>query len=118
MHEIAKQWCMVLYNVQVLEEFCQKSGLGSPVYQLHSTMQRGGPVGQDDFQLFLFKVGHFVLVIVIIVISVIIEFIMILSMIVVIIVGAIIEIKIPSIIVIVIIIIVNFNIVISVSSLS
>lgn len=44
-------------SVQILEDFCQKNGLGSPVYQLHSTMQRGGPTGQDEFQLFLFKVS-------------------------------------------------------------
>ncbi|XP_025086418.1 APOBEC1 complementation factor-like isoform X2 [Pomacea canaliculata] len=43
-------------SIQVLEEFCQKNGLGSPVYQLHSTMQRT-PTGQEDFQLFLFKVS-------------------------------------------------------------
>ncbi|KAK7098358.1 hypothetical protein V1264_002678 [Littorina saxatilis] len=41
---------------QVLEDFCQKNGLGSPVYQLHSTMQRGH-TGQEEFQLFLFKVS-------------------------------------------------------------
>ncbi|XP_070199264.1 probable RNA-binding protein 46 isoform X3 [Littorina saxatilis] len=40
----------------VLEDFCQKNGLGSPVYQLHSTMQRGH-TGQEEFQLFLFKVS-------------------------------------------------------------
>ena len=48
-------YCMVICVDQILEEFCQKNGLGSPVYQLHSTMQRG-PTGQDEFQLFLFKV--------------------------------------------------------------
>lgn len=48
----------MIIHVQVLEEFCQKNGLGSPVYQLHSTMQRT-PTGQEDFQLFLFKVLDF-----------------------------------------------------------
>ncbi|KAL8568170.1 hypothetical protein ACOMHN_027693 [Nucella lapillus] len=41
---------------QILEEFCQKNGLGCPVYQLHSTMHRS-PTGQEDIQLFLFKVS-------------------------------------------------------------
>ncbi|XP_076450587.1 APOBEC1 complementation factor-like isoform X2 [Babylonia areolata] len=40
----------------VLEEFCQKNGLGSPVYQLHSTVQRTPPT-QEELQLFLFKVS-------------------------------------------------------------
>ncbi|KAK7476919.1 hypothetical protein BaRGS_00031858 [Batillaria attramentaria] len=42
-------------SVQVLEDFCQKNGLGNPVYQLHSTLQRGMS-GQEEIQLFLFKV--------------------------------------------------------------
>ena len=38
---------------QVLEDYCQKSNLGTPTYQLHSTMGRDGG---GDVQLFLFKV--------------------------------------------------------------
>ncbi|XP_048730769.2 APOBEC1 complementation factor-like isoform X2 [Ostrea edulis] len=34
---------------QILDDFCQKNGLGSPIYQLHSTLN-------GDAQLFLYKV--------------------------------------------------------------
>lgn len=34
---------------QILDDFCQKNGLGSPIYQLHSTVN-------GDAQLFLYKV--------------------------------------------------------------
>lgn len=42
-------------SVQVLEDFCQKNGLGIPVYRLHSILQCLS--GQDEVQLFLFKVS-------------------------------------------------------------
>ncbi|KAK2153213.1 hypothetical protein LSH36_304g04009 [Paralvinella palmiformis] len=38
---------------QILDEYAQKNGLGTPIYQLHSTV--GGAVG--DVPLFLFKVS-------------------------------------------------------------
>jgi hypothetical protein len=43
-----------LIRTQILDEFSQKNGLGTPIYQLHSTV--GGAGG--DVQLFLFKVGE------------------------------------------------------------
>ncbi|CAH1786758.1 unnamed protein product [Owenia fusiformis] len=40
--------------VQTLEEFCTKNGMGSPVYQLHSAIDRES---NGDVQLFLYKVA-------------------------------------------------------------
>ncbi|XP_062578966.1 probable RNA-binding protein 46 isoform X4 [Saccostrea cucullata] len=37
------------YPYEILDDFCQKNGLGSPLYQLHSTLN-------GDSQLFLYKV--------------------------------------------------------------
>jgi len=46
---------MMRSSVQVLDEFCVKSGWGSPVYQLHSTISKDQ--SGETVQLFLFKVS-------------------------------------------------------------
>ncbi|XP_064609783.1 probable RNA-binding protein 46 isoform X2 [Liolophura sinensis] len=44
------------HPAEVLDDLCQKNGWGSPVYQLHSLMGRGGSGAQQLLELFLYKI--------------------------------------------------------------